>query len=382
MCLAQPLRYYILMTAKTEIIRPSNLLRRERCPGSLLAEANVKTPEPPEDENSLGGRGRRIHKAVACGILSPKGRTKLLIDFNNSDDQDVLNSCWGEAELCWKSLTDEQRERAVVLVEKPVDLSFIPGMDEGTPDFAIIVSATDDEDGFIVLRDWKTGAGWTPYARWNLQLLSYAVGLMCQHNIDGHANIGIFQPLVRPVADTWTATRLELDTVQARIERVSANCSRENAPLIPGGHCTYCKAAETCPARSRAVAEIKQIVDPIAAINALEGQARRDFYEKLKGTATAIERAVKSVNGAMYSGKLTVPGYEVGDGKKTRLWKESDHDTIASLTAKAISQGQPPYIVSKPISPAEAEKLLGKDTVKDMVFEKVGKPMIKRVKEK
>jgi hypothetical protein len=367
------------------VIRPSNLHRRERCPGSLYLESTINTPE---EDTEYAGRGRRIHSDVADGILHPEKRMDLMALSDCGEDADILAACWAEADLLWNGLTDAQRGRAKVLVERYVKLDCVDMEGGGTPDFAIVVMGTDTEDGFVILRDWKTGAGWVPGARWNLQLAAYARGIMVEFGLDGFADIGVFQPAIHASANQWVASKGDLAIVGERIKAIVAHCVDSiqdlplpDAPVIPGGHCQYCRAKERCERRIAVVSEVKQLADPLIAIKTLTGQARTEFYNRLKTAKTLLETVIDEVNGAIIKGVFEIPGYVVGDGNKKRTWNMPDSDAIARLSLIATKKGISSDLVAEPLSVAKAEKLLGKTAFDEgMILVTPGNPTVKKAK--
>lgn len=356
------------------VIRPSILHRIERCPGSVRQCAAVPIKEEPEE--SYASIGTRIHESVSGGLLHPDLRLSILAECDN---QDVVEACWIEAEKCWNDLSPEQRKRAIVLVEKPVDLSQF-GMKQGTPDFAIIIAGTETESGRIILRDWKSGMGWVAPAKYNLQLLTYGSGLSRAYNIDGPVDIGIVQPLVRQYPDIWVASQEDLTTVAERIKHVIEACLKEDAPLFPGGWCQYCAAKDTCPARMQIAAEVKQITDPVTTMQAISPEARKDLYDKLKNAIDILEKAKEQIDAAIIANTLDVKGYGPGEGRKGRFWRGDKNDTIAALSALGDTKGLSMLDIVDPITIGGAEKLFGKQAIEGLIAVKEGKPTVRHKK--
>lgn len=336
-------------------------------------EASI--PKTEEDDSVYASEGKALHDIIAKGLSSPAERTAIMSDIE-PEHHDIVVACWKEAESCWSALSIEQRKRAKVLIEKPVSLENTGMEHVGTVDFAIVVEQTMTDDGMVVLRDWKTGHGWVPPARWNLQLLSYASGLAYQNGIDGVANIGIMQPLARDYADTWVASKADLDVVAHKIQKVVASCLDENAPCIPGYHCQYCRAARKCESRLIASTEVKSIASPVDAIHALTPENRTAFYEKLVDAIGMLEDAKTTINEAIISGELVVAGYGKKDGKKGRFWLSDSEQKIKEI---ATQKGIPISDVYEMISPSKAEKLLGKKEISGLYGVKAGNQTVGRI---
>ena len=348
-------------------IRPSNLFRRQHCPGSALAEANV--PEK-EEKSEVASRGNRIHASIHDGIRNPDNRSKIL---SECDEIETVEACWKEAEACWNNLTEEQQGMAIVGIENSVDLSAF-GMDKGTPDFYIYIPSV-----LLILRDWKSGEGWVPPARYNSQLGAYACAIIGS-DVECSADIGVFQPKIRDYCDSWKTNAIELSDTADKIRRIVEHCQKENSPVVPGGWCQYCRAADSCHSRLAVAAEIMQIANPVSVIAALDPFARALFYERLKASVKMLSDAEESIEETFLAGTLQIPGYEIGEGRKSRYWASEEKALMAMRDAAAIS-GIPETSFLKPLTVPQAEKVFGKDiTSKADVLVSVGKPTIKKSK--
>lgn len=365
------------------LLSPSSLYRRAHCPGSLRMErAAPETPDKPEGlPETSADRGRRLHELISAGILDPSKRLEYMAEAG-AEDAWILEACWAESQRLWDILTAAQRSRAKVLVEKTIDLAVL-NMEQGTPDLAIVCPGTDAEDGILILRDWKSGSGWVPKARWNLQLAAYAAALMRQYEVDGQANIGILQPPTMVTADSWMATKSDMADVEKRIRLVVELAERPEAPLVPGGHCQFCRARSTCTPRLMVAAEVRQIANPVEVITNLPVEARRQLYERLKDAIGMLDKAKDAIDSAILTGALDVPGYGIGPGRKGRFWTAPPQEIISVLANMASAKGLSEGDVYEPISVAAAEKLLGKKEIAatKMVGEKEGNLTVKRVKE-
>jgi hypothetical protein len=255
-------------------------------------------------------------------------------------------------------------------------------MENGTPDFAIVVPDSDAESGLVVLRDWKSGHGWVASARWNLQLLAYAVGLCKQYGIkEGVASIGIFQPLVRTYADVWTATQQDLASVADKIRHIVEVCTKwDSPPIIPGGHCVYCRAQGRCEARCMVAAEVKQIANPIETFKALDPKRRKSLYDNIGKALKILESVRDEIDASILKGEIEVAGYGIGEGRKGRFWSVAH--PIEMLAAIATRKGLTLEDVVEPISVSAAEKLLGKKEVEGFIAVKIGNPAVKAIKAK
>lgn len=363
------------------MIRPSNLGRIERCPGSVALEETVTTPENSSEIESRAQRGTRLHAAVSESILNPSKRQEIVFSSCQDDEEiQAVERCIKEAETVWNDvLTPSQRARAQVKVEKLIPLESI-GIDQGTADLLIICPPTDAEDGLIVVRDWKMGVGWVPSARWNLQIMAYAIGSV-EHIENYSADLGIVQPAVREYTDRWIASKDDLLRVQARIAHVIAEADKPEPVLQCGAWCGYCKAKMICNARAVVASEVKSLIDPVTVIKNLEGKPRSELYNKLGEAIKILEAAKEKIDAEILTGSFTIDGYEIGPGKSGRFWSKEKSEMVEQLTEIATERGFTKYDVLEPITPTKADKLFGKNGGHvGYIAIKEGNPTIKRVK--
>jgi hypothetical protein len=374
------------------LLSPSSLHRRECCPGSYRmekaaiakAEANPKAKgEPIDGYVDVAQRGSAIHDCVSQGLKSPKERPAILAKISEEWDVEsieIVRRCWDEAESCWKAFTPEQQKLCTVYIEKELETADV-GLDGAKLDFAVIYAGTDLEPPQAVIRDWKSGSGWVPSARYNLQLLCYAACVMKTEREDSQYEIGVFQPAKRETADVWVGHTPDIQAVRERIKRITSACEKADAPCYAGGWCEFCAASDVCHARMQVAVEVAQITDPVAAFLEMQPAQQAMFYERVKDAQTRIHSALSNIDNLILEGKITIPGYGVGPGRSSRTWNISDVQAIGKLRELANAKGINPAEVVEPISVASAEKLLGKKAIDGMVLVSPGKLAVKKVKE-
>jgi hypothetical protein len=334
-----------------------------------------------EDGEDPKTRGKRLHAVINEGLLDPGKRKGLLAGVQNAEDAKVIGECWDETTRIWNNLTDEQRARAVGYFETKLDLSAI-GMEEGTPDFGLVVPPTDTEDGIVFVRDWKSGYKWVQPARHNLQLICYAIGMILRHCQDFSrwlANVGIVQPLTRAVVDVATLSKTELEGTRQRIVSILEAANRPESPCIPGPWCTMCGAVIACPAYKERALTVQQHDNPIATLQNLSLEGRREFYESVKAAQKFIDKVHEAIDAAIFAGQLEVAGYGIGPGKRSRKWMSEDSAMWGEISAEANSRGMDLKSLVKLPSPPQLEKVFGKAWVESRQEWADGKPTIKKL---
>lgn len=356
-------------------IRPSKMHRLERCPGSASLEEKFGTGETSEAAEI----GTELHAKVTEGILNDASRSVILVSLADHEAE-MVGQCFKEFDAIMGSLTPDQRERARIFCEEEIDLTGL-GMGLHKADLVVCVPETDTGTGLLYVRDWKFGFTYVSPAKYNLQIQCYAWGVAMKFGItSGVVNVGIVQPAIMEFVD---AAEMEADFIKefpARIGDIIGRCESPNAPVIPGPWCLFCGAKVRCETRAMVAAEVSALSNPVNSIKALSPAARTEYYERLKAAIGIMTEAKDEINMAILKGVFQVPGYEAGDGRKTRSWAMTDAEAIVKLHAQAMKLGLELSNVVAPISVKKAEDLLGEKAITGMVLVATGDPIVKKTK--
>jgi hypothetical protein len=235
----------------------------------------------------------------------------------------------------------------------------------GTADCVIYRRATKE----LFVYDYKHGAGVPVEAIGNKQLRYYALGALLSLDRDEPCETitaGIIQPRAQhsdgPIREEMFSAGDLLDFASELVEGVEATL-KENAPLVPGGHCRFCKAAAICPAKRDQAFELAKIefgedllipdrVDP----RAMSIEQVANFLN----VADQIEdwlRAMRShVQSELEAGR-PVPGWKLVNKRATRVWADTDKVT---KWAAGLGLHEDEVFDMKLKSPAQIEKIVGK----------------------
>lgn len=280
-----------------------------------------------------------------------------------------------------------------LFVEQKFDLAAInPPFEAGGTGDAVILKPSE---GLLEIVDLKGGRGIVVEATGNKQLRTYALGAIL-------ANPGPWRTvkatIVQPraphpdgrirseefhVADLidWTSDLLDA------MERASvAQTLRADAPpsewaafyLKAGTHCTFCKAAATCPAiAGRALEEARTFFKPEGGLATPPEPATLTMAQivRVLDHADMLQNWLNAVRA--YAQDQAEAGHDVTDGTSTyvltpkramRKWKDEDPSLDLGLaTGREVSDF---YQEPKLMSPAQVEKLLGKkgyEAIADLV---------------
>jgi len=328
-------------------ISPSNLARREACPASAKMEFGIADASSPDSE-----KGTLKHAIVEEMI---DGNLDAIDKIENEDDKASVDYA-----MTVISQVLAEFDEKTIQTEATVDLSCI-GIPPKEGRCRIDVLAFSPDRYTALIGDFKFGV--VPVAVTNNpQFEAYAVGIFNANPKVKEIELVKIQPdaLDFKRFETTTMTRREAMKAKTKLKKIVKAAQSSKAKMIPGDHCGYCKARETCPARAA-------IIDSLPA--------HRTFSELLP-SMTADER------GTMYSRALIVEkwigdlkeaartfacdggeiaGYRVAPGRKSRSWSD-ELTALATMTEIAKRDGIDPdaLVEQKIASPALAEKILGK----------------------
>lgn len=243
-----------------------------------------------------------------------------------------------------------------LLVEQKFDLgSLYPGM-FGTNDACVY----HRQAGRLVVFDYKHGRGHAVEAKDNPQLLYYGYGAatMSADRPLTEVELVIVQPRA-PHKDgpvrRWTISAMDLLDWSGDLVDAARRTEDPDAYLLPGDHCTFCRAAAVCPALRTA---------SIDAAKAEFGSLATDLSTKeisaILKKADMIEdwlHAVRAHALTLLETGTPVPGFKLVEKRAIRKWinDEIPEEVLFKhgLTADRI-------YTRKALSPAQIEKILPK----------------------
>lgn len=359
-------------------ITPSNLDRRYLCPGSATLEAAAPNESTPAAE-----RGIRLHTAMAewveTGVCSDMERGYL-----DGKDADALE--WIHDQV--KPLLDEATANgALILSEYRLDLSGL-GIEPDDPERGRVDLAIVYPGARAILIDYKFGRGFVSHPRWNWQFRAYAAGLW--QNFGGAEVLAMkLQPHASEEdgrRQEYRFTEHELQAIAPAVRAIVAAAEAEDAPLVPGTkQCQYCAARATCPARTGAVMTMPRHLAVKDHLLQMSPPERADFFEKLLVAEGWVSDAIQTCEDFIIGGPQgVIPGFALGEGRKTRAWKDPV-GALPALRATAVDAGKDPeqLVETAVVSVAQAEKILGKKAfakLAEHVETKPGNPKVIREK--
>lgn len=247
----------------------------------------------------------------------------------------------------------------------------------GTSDAIVI-----QEDGIVCI-DLKYGKGVPVDAEGNNQALCYALG--CYQGLADNikpmiktVTMVIHQPRLDSVSE-WKITIEELLRHGERIAQAAELATSEYAPIVPGEkQCRFCSAKPVCKEQQKLMESVvgKDFDDltkqtPVNALTESELRRALEAKEQIVSWLSAVESHVTEI---LASGG-TFEGFKLVEGRSLRQWLDEQQ----AEDVLAVALGESAYEPKKLISPAKAEKALGKvnaKTIQDLIVKAQGKPTL------
>jgi len=328
------------------------------CPGSVAAESGL-----PDRTSSFAEEGTLAHDIV---------ERALRLGFNCDticDRPDMAEPAQVYVDYV-RALPGQHR-----FIETRVSFEeWVPG-GFGTADSIVI----DEGTRTLHISDLKFGKGVKVDAEQNPQALLYALGAYSAfgfiHDIE-RIKIAIIQPRIDHISE-WEISVTDL-LKWGEIARTAAEeTMKANAPRVPGDkQCRFCKAKATCPAlwkkTEQALLSEFEDLDLKPANKLTDDQLRQALEAKplIEAWLSAVERLVTE---RIAEGR-EFPGFKIVEGRSLRQWRDEDMGPTLEFLL-----GPDDAYIKKVISPAQAEKLLGKSNknkIEPFIIKPRGKPTL------
>ena len=340
------------------------------CPGSVFAEKDF-----PNTSSIFAEEGTAAHELAEIilrdddelnlGIFSLFGVT--LPESGVTVTQDMLDYVMVYVNYV-KSISGE------LFIEQRVDFSHIAPDGFGTSD-AIVIN-----DSVMTIVDLKYGKGVRVDADNNTQGILYALGTVNDYGMLFNIktiNIVIVQPRLDHISE-WSLNIDELNRWGERLKQAAELTATENAPRVPGEkQCQWCKAKATCPALNKLTEST--LMTSFDNLETSKPETLTDEQLRIaldnKKLILAWFDAIETIVTDRLTGGNAFNGYKLVEGRSNRAWR--DEDATAKALIGVIDMDK--LYISKLISPAQAEKELGKsraDLLEDLITKPVGAPTL------
>jgi hypothetical protein len=347
------------MTAHA-LLGASNAHRWLACPGSVEAERDI-----PNTTSKFAEEGTAAHELAEFALNIGPSALDAFHDAEMADFVRVYVEYVAQAATNADIFEIEQR----VSYADWVDGGF------GTADAVIV------KGGVIHVCDLKYGMGVRVDAENNPQGMLYALGAYAANSYLGDihtAKISIIQPRLDHISE-WEIS-IEALLRWAEWAKQQAEATQEpDAPRVPGEkQCRFCRAKASCKAlqqlTEKAILSEFDDMDNMPKANTLtdaQMRAALDAKPMIESWLSAIEALAKE---RLESG-LGFEGYKLVEGRSVRKWA----DDAQAETALVDLLGDAAFAPKKIVSPAQAEKALGKKRageIADLVTKPTGAPTL------
>lgn len=322
---------------------PSSMSRIINCPMSVTL--SEKAPQR-KKESVYAAEGTKAHAYCEQALID--GPEVL----DTIDDPEMKEACRAYFNYCDP------------LIDKSIQYGIEDKLVIGPDLFGTIDCWVLHDDGTLELIDFKYGTGVAVSPERNKQLLTYAMLILNDENVDVWdedvygLRLTIAQPRTPgdPIA-SWDCT---LDEVREHTEAVYAamrDADQINPPGAQGDHCRWCDGKVICPilrGLEQGIKDWKQ-----GDMNPAElGQRLRD--------AQVLEEMIKDLfayGHAMLESGTNIPGWKLVPKRAMARWSDPE-----KVHAWARREGKLSTIYEKKlITPAQAIKLLGGDSVNHLI---------------
>jgi hypothetical protein len=325
------------------ILRPSSASRWIACPASVRLSEGV----PYEPAGEAAHIGTAIHAlAEKCFATGEKADAYLGAKVEGIT-MTQENVDFAQAHL--DHITNLKSELGAVKVEQYVTV---------IDDADIKLGGTADVIGFgngiLEIADLKTGRGYVDAD--SDQMKIYALGTLAKIKSKPveTVRLSIIQP---HSGDTRTHT-MKVEELNLWMDDVLLPAIKEAAdpnaqPKPSSNACRYCPAKIICPAQSKALELIPVKLD----VKLLEPQVISDLLARSEMVEDFIAALRKHATKVLEDGGV-LSGWQLSPKRATRKWID-EAAAVAALEAAGIEHSK--LMLTEIISPAVAEKLLGKD---------------------
>lgn len=353
--------------AKHSPVSPSSCERFWNCPASVKMQKGV-----PQQTSEYAKEGTIAH-ALAAICLQDRRDPMEYVGEELEDGDCIMKVSENMAEAvkfyCDHVLDVFKKNKGVTLnVEQMIEAYHIDKDSFGTCDVNFINKQGTD----LYVFDYKHGMGVAVNAENNKQMLYYAAMVM-EYGFVERVHMTIVQPRCKEGAQedkikTWTVSASEVYDFQLQLsKRIRATRAKEPA-IQAGSWCRFCSAKFKCPKYTQTLVDMfpaeakKEELDlnlPLERygqmyVNALLFKERFDKW---------FSQLTDMLYNVAESG-TPAPGTKLVQGRKTRKWQDP------KLVEKHFAEyGDAIYAPKSVKSPAQLEKVVGKDEIYDFVVE-------------
>ena len=316
------------------------------CPGSVVAEEGIS------DRGSIfAEEGTAAHELAEICLTNGHAAYELIGQPLPENNAYTVTSDMADHVQTFVDYV--KSHNGYLMSEQRVDFSNVVPEGFGTADAIVI------QDDLLTVIDLKYGKGVQVDAEDNTQALLYAIGARNEfgsiYDIK-RIKMAIVQPRLDHISE-WEINIHDLMKWECRIAEAAQRTLEANAARVPGEkQCQWCKAKADCPALLALTHKtIGADFDNLCSTDRLTDAQMREVLDNKKLIVSWFDAIEQRVIEQLESGK-PFPGYKMVEGRSLRQW--NDEEAAAIKLSEALSEDE--MFTRKMVTPAQAEKLLGK----------------------
>ena len=324
------------------ILRPSSASRWIACPASVRLSEGV----PYEPAGEAAQIGTAIHalaeKCFATGEAADAYLGKSVEGITMTQE----NVEFAQAHL--DHITNLKSELGAVKVEQ-----YVTVIDDTNVKLGGTADVIGFGNGILEIADLKTGRGYVDAD--SEQMKIYALGTLAKIKKPVEmVRLSIIQPHSGPTRTvSMTVNQLNTWRDEVLIPAIEESTKIDAQPKPSSNACRYCPAKVICPAQTKALELIPIKLD----VKLLEPQVVSDLLARADMVEDFIAALRKHATKVLEDGGV-LSGWQLSPKRATRKWID-EAAAVAALEAAGIEHSK--LMLTEIISPAVAEKLLGKD---------------------
>ena len=352
---------------KHALLGASKAHRWMTCPGSIMLEQTF-----PEQTSFFAAEGTAAHAlAEECLLKQKPAEYFIFVEFEGFIvDEDMAHHVATYVDFCNSQGGEEKH------VELRVDYSKWAAGGFGTADYVTL------DDGILHVIDLKYGQGLKVNANRNEQLMLYALGAAFEFidKVD-MVSMTIVQPRLDHI-DTYSMRVKDLFIWANDVVKPAALLTMRPDPTFNPTKkaCHFCKAKPTCRALAKhnydlTLGSFDNLEDPllVQVPHTLNLEEIANLLPKMDALIGWAQGVQKHAHKLLLDGGI-LPNYKLVKGRGQRKWVDQK---IAE--EQLIQMVGPEALISKLISPTQAEKLLGKaryGEIIDLIHKPEGRPSL------
>ena len=329
------------------ILRPSSASRWIACPASVRLSEGV----PYEPAGEAAQIGTAIHalaeKCFGTGEAADAYLGKTVEGITMTQE----NVDFAQAHL--DHITNLKSELGAVKVEQYVTL--LDGDDIKLAGTADVIGFGNDVFGNNILEiaDLKTGRGYVDADSEQMKIYALSTLRKIKKPVET-VRLSIIQPHSGPTRTvSMTVNQLNTWRDEVLIPAIEESTKIDAQPKPSSNACRYCPAKVICPAQSKALELIPVKLD----VKTLAPEVVSDLLTRADMVEDFIAALRKHAQKVLEDGGV-LAGWQLAPKRATRKWTD-ESKALEALEAAGIEHSK--LMLTEIISPAAAEKLLGKD---------------------